>query len=467
MGFDGRVTRLAWDTLLPLDGAGPLHQRLERALREAIRAGRVPVGSALPPSRALAEELRCSRWAVTRAYEQLVAEGYLEARVGSATRVKWTPPRDGRKTVVPAAGAAPPRFDLAPGLPDLSAFPRTRWLEAMRAVATEIPAADLGYPAVPGYPALRAALAEYLPRCRGAVVTPEDVVITTGVTDGVTQICRGLLTSGVDSIAVEDPGWTRLRNAVRATGIRVVPIPVDDDGLRVDRLAASGVRAVLVAAAHQFPLGVVLAPDRRVELVEWARRVDGIVLEDDYDAEFRYDRRPVAVAQGMAPTRVALLGSLSKTLSPAMGIGWVVLRGPWRGRLPMLAPGPPTLEQAAFARFLELGSYDRQLRRLRYRYRARRDVLVTALDRQLPGWSVSGAAAGLHLMLNPPPGVDPGRLAAAAGARGVRLSTLDSYRARRGGPLGLVLGYGNIADRSIEPAVAAVAAAAADIGLRV
>lgn len=457
------MARLAWDTLLRLDGPGLLHQRLEAALRRAIRTGRLPTGSALPPSRVLAGELGCSRWAVTEAYGQLVAEGYLHGQVGSATRVRWAPDRDRQKSAQRPRATVSPRYDLAPGLPDLAAFPRTRWVEVFRSVAGTIPTAELGYPDATGYPALRAALAEYLPRCRGAVLSAADITVTTGVTDGATRLCRLLLARGIDSIAVEDPGWTRLRTAVAATGIRVKPVAVDEAGIRVDRLG--DVRAVIVAAAHQFPVGVVLAPHRRVELVEWAARVDGLVLEDDYDAEFRYDRRPVAVVQGMAPGRVALLGSLSKTLSPGLRIGWLALPGRWRDRVGDVDRGPAasTLDQAAFARFLEQGSYDRQLRRLRQRYRARRDVLVAAIERHLPGWRIGGAAAGLHLVLTVPGNATV--LAETAARRGIRLSTLDAYRTRRSSRSGLVLGYGNIADRDIVPAVRGVAAAAREIGL--
>ncbi len=456
------MTQLAWDTLLPLDGTGPLHRQLERALREAIRAGRLPLGSALPPSRALAYELRCSRWAVTQAYGQLTAEGYLQARVGSATRVHWGPAQDNTLPVGRSA-ATPVRFDLAPGLPDLSAFPRTRWLEALRSVVVGMPHQDLGYPAPAGHPALRATLAEYLERVRGAAAEPDDVVLTRGVTDGMARICQGLRSHGIDSVAVEEPGWTRLREAMEATGMRVVPVPVDADGLRVERLAEhSEVRAAIVTAAHQFPMGVVLSAQRRDALLDWARRVDGLVLEDDYDAEFRYDRPSTPALQGSAPTHVALLGSLSKTLSPALGIGWLVLRGPWRDRLPRLAHGstPPTLDQAAFEQFIRGGSYDRQLRRLRQLYRTKRDRLVQAVATNLPDWRVSGAAAGLHLVLHAPAGIDPAETIERAASSGVRLADLAGYCSQPGSNSGLVLGYGNIAERDIEAAVGRLAAAA-------
>ncbi|HEV3465208.1 MAG TPA: PLP-dependent aminotransferase family protein, partial [Actinomycetota bacterium] len=379
-------TNLAWDTLLELgEGqgrSGPLHARLSSALREAIRGGRLPAGSALPPSRTLAEDLGCSRWVVTEAYAQLAAEGYLEARVGSGTRVR---PGDRAATGRPPPQSPParaPRIDLAPGLPDLRAFPLGRWVSALRVVASTLPYAELGYPDPTGHPRLRQVLAEYLARVRGALADPAHVTVCRGVADGAGRICQTLRAAGIDTVAVEDPGWHRLREAVAGTGLRVLPIPVDDQGLRVDDLDDDpGVRAVLVSPTHQFPTGVVLSPARRAALLAWAHRVDGLILEDDYDAEFRYDRRPVGTMQGTDPSRVVLLGSVSKTLSPALGIGWVVTPPAWTARFRATAgagsPGwPSTLDQLTFAAFLQSGAYDRHLRAARLRYRQRRDRLV-------------------------------------------------------------------------------------------
>jgi GntR family transcriptional regulator/MocR family aminotransferase len=461
-------TNLAWDTLLDLgerDGGGPLHQRLTHAIRAAIRTGTLPNGAALPPSRKLAADLGCSRWAVTEAYQQLVAEGYLVARVGSATRVRW-PQATSRPAPATAAGPArTARYDLGPGLPDLRAFPRQAWAEAVRAEVTTAPHAELAYPArgAPGgHPRLRQVLAEYLQRVRGAIVDPEDVTITSGVTDGVARLCRALLAAGAGAVAVEDPGWHRLREAAGGAGLALAPVGVDDQGIRVQDLPKAGAAAAIVSPAHQFPTGSVLAPARRAALLEWARRVDALVLEDDYDAEFRYDRRPVGTLQGMDPRRVALLGSLSKTLAPAMGLGWVVTPPRWTQALRAAQPrpaGPPVLDQLALARFIQAGSYDRHLRSVRQRYRARRDRLVRALGRELPDCPISGVAAGLHIVVRLPRGTDAAAVVAGAARRGVRVVAMDAYRAAAGPGQALVLGYGNLDDRAVEQAVRELAAA--------
>ncbi len=453
-------TNLSWDVLLDLSGpdVGPRHERLARALRSAIRDGVLPLGSALPPSRALAADLACSRWLVTQAYAQLVAEGYLEARTGAATRVLWSPEREGRPPRTSSATAPAPRYDLAPGLPDLRAFPRRRWADALREALNTMPHTEFGVPPRGGHPRLRAVVAEYLRRCRGASTTPRDVTICAGVTEGVTGVCRALAAAGVTSIAVEEPSWGRTRQAVAAAGLTVVPVPVDEDGVRVDLL--HGVRAVVVTPAHQFPTGTVLAPARRAALVAWARDVDGLVLEDDYDADFRYDRRPVGTVQGMAPAHVALFGSVSKTLSPALGIGWHVLPPAWaepfRAANPAAAT-PPVVDQLAFAAFVEQGGYDRQLRAVRLRYRARRDALVAALATHLPDSRITGVAAGLHLLLHLPGSPDTGALVRRAAAEGLNLVDLNTYRDEHSDDPTLVLGYGNLADGAVLPAVALLA----------
>jgi GntR family transcriptional regulator / MocR family aminotransferase len=472
----GSQTNLAWDTLLELDGGrrGPLHARLSGALREAIRSGRLPPGSALPPSRELAADLGCSRWVVTEAYAQLAAEGYLDARVGSGTRVRPLGRAAGRlpspeAPSVEAPAAWVPRIDLAPGLPDLRAFPLGPWVSALRSVTSTLPYAELGYPDPAGHPRLRRVLAEYLARVRGAQVDAAQLTVCRGVADGTNRLCRALRAAGVGAVAVEDPGWHRLREAATAAGLRIVPTPVDDHGLRVGDLDRDpAVRAVIVSPTHQFPTGVVLSPERRAALLDWARRVDGLILEDDYDAEFRYDRRPVGTMQGTDRARVALLGSLSKTLSPALGIGWVVAPPAWAGPLrDSTGPWswPSTLDQLAFAAFLRAGSYDRHLRAARKRYRLRRDRLVRALAERLPGARLLGVAAGLHLLVHLDGAVDAAAVVGRAAAAGMRVANLDTYRCRAdaAGP-GLVLGYGNLADGQVEEAVALLAATVAELG---
>nr|CEL15884.1 Transcriptional regulator, GntR family domain / Aspartate aminotransferase [Kibdelosporangium sp. MJ126-NF4] len=427
---------MGWDVLL--DVSGPGAEQLARALRGVIRDGVLRKGATLPPSRRLAGDLQCSRWVVTQAYAQLVAEGYLEAKAGSATRVHcwadevWRP--------VPPKPAPPvPRYDLAPGLPDLRAFPRKRWADAVRDALSAAPHTDLGMPPPGGHPRLRTVLAEYLRRTRGAVT--DDVLITSGVCDGVTAVGKALLAAGITRIAVEEPGWTRVWRAAEEAGLEVVPVPVDADGLCVEQIPA-GVRAVIVTPAHQFPSGVVLTPDRRAALLSWAREADGLILEDDYDAEFRYDRKPVGTVQGMDPRRVVLFGSVSKTLSPALGIGWCVVPPQWT-----VHTAPSVVNQLALATFIEQGSYHRYLRAARLRYRARRDALL----RELGPRAVSGAAAGLHLLLHLDS--DASEVVDRAAAQGLKLVSLDTYRTQPGDPA-LVLGYGNLADSSVADAVA-------------
>ncbi|WP_435296797.1 PLP-dependent aminotransferase family protein [Streptomyces sp. YPW6] len=503
MTHDRERTGPAWGTFLELEGpaGGPLHARLTRALRSAVAGGRLAAGSTLPPSRVLAADLRCSRWVVTEAYAQLVAEGHFEARSGSATRVRAHTGATARRDTGAGASRWTPRFDLLPGVPDLRAFPRKRWADMVRAATTELTWDELGYPDAAGLPRLRRQLASYLARGRGARVEAEHLVVCAGTLDGVLRLCRTLRAAGHTRVAVEDPGWTQLRLTVAAAGLTAVPIAVDAQGLRVDLLRrASAVRAVIVAPAHQFPTGVVLAPARRAELADWAREVDGLIMEDDYDAEFRYDRHPVGALQGMAPDHVALLGSLSKTLSPAVRLGWAAVPGRWTRALVARDTGgapPPVIDQDAFSRFVTSGSYDRHLRASRLRYKRRRDHLLRELATRLPGAAVGGAAAGFHLLLPLSDGCPAGAVVAEAARDDVRLASLDDYRmtpptpdpdpdpdlnpdpGRSSGPnpgrgsdpsagprpgvdvpsSTLVIGYGNLTDQAVPEAVRRLARA--------
>ncbi|MFZ3555111.1 PLP-dependent aminotransferase family protein [Streptomyces sp. BH055] len=457
-------TNFAWATLLDVGpaegGRRRLHDRLAHALRTAIRDGRLTEGAAVPPSRALAEELGYSRWVVTEAYGQLIAEGYLSARVGSATRVSWSPETSGSTPARPRGGRAQARprirYDLAPGLPDLRAFPRRRWADAVRAVIGSAVHYDLGLPDPAGHTVLRTTVAQYLRRSRGADAHTESVTVCAGVTDGLLRTCRALRAEGIADVAVEHPGWGRLQDAASGAGLRVHPVPVDHDGLDVDALARTPARAVVVGAAHQFPTGTVLSPARRASLVHWARESDGFVIEDDYDAEFRYDRHPVAVMQGMAPGRVFLLGSVSKTLSPALGLGWLVAPASMAPALQAANPvaaAPPVLDQLALATFIDRGWYDAHLRAARRRFRTRRDLLLRTLTAQVPEGRVAGTAAGLHILLHLPDGTDTRGTVRAAAATGLRLADLDDYRAHQPMEPALVLGYGNISDTEIPPAI--------------
>jgi GntR family transcriptional regulator/MocR family aminotransferase len=458
-------TNHAWDIVLDLGrpGDGPLHERLTAALRDAIRARRIADGDRLPPSRSLAADLGCSRWTVTEAFAQLAAEGYLTTRTGSGTRVRWSTDDAPAHSQAVAADRdpRPPRFDLSPGLPDLRAFPRRGWANALSAQIGTVAFTELGYPPGQGHVRLRELLAAYLRRSRHAVTTPDDLTINTSVTAGVQQLCRAMAAEGITAIGCEEPGWTRLRTVIRAAGLDTVAIPTDGDGLRVTALHSHpGLRAVLVTPAHQFPQGTVLSPQRRADLVRWAHDTDGVVLEDDYDAEFRYDRRPVGALQGMEPGRVVLLKSVSKTLSPALGIGWIASPPRWTAALRAVgqpSATPPVLDQLAFAALLESGDYDRHLRRVRHRYRQRRDVLIAELGRAVPRLQVCGIAAGLHLVLRLPDTIDSADVLRSAAAASLRLADVRSYHddvARSTN--GLVLGYGNLADTAVVDAVQAL-----------
>lgn len=465
---------LAWETLLDLgDAPLPLRDRLESALREAVHAGRIPAGAALPPSRALAETLGVSRWVVTEVYGQLVAEGVLESRVGSATRV----PAGGMRPV-PHAVARPlrggierPTFDLGPGMPDLRHVPRARWANAMRHALATLPDTEFAVVDRLGHPLARTAVAAYLTRSRRAIAAPDDVVITHGATDAMTALVGGLRAGGHRSILVEDPSWPRLREVAASAGLTPVPVPVDDDGVDVAGLVAAagrtGARAALITPAHQFPSGAALAPARREAIVRWARAVDAVLIEDDYDAEFRYDRRPVAALQGMAPERVVLVGSLSKAVAPGFGLGWAVMPAPLRERVRLGdVARPSTLDQAALARFIDAGDLERHLRAARGRFRRRRGALLTAIARELPGLRVTGIAAGMHAVLELPPGVRATDAAAAAAALDVAVSPLARYRVSAAAPASdaLVLGYGNLSDALVDEAVARLAPGIRSLG---
>jgi len=455
------------DVLLDLSGtAGPTYRRLTHALREAIQSGRLPATSTLPPSRALASELGCSRWVVTEAYAQLAAEGYLAAAVGSGTRVcglEHSPAA--RATVQGAPDVGPsPVIDMAPGLPDLRNFPIRRWMSAIRGAAASMASEDLGYLDAAGHHRLRQVLADYLARVRGAQSDPSNLLITAGATDAIGLLCRVLRTQGHTAVAMEDPGWHRLRDVVTGAGLRAIPIPVDDQGLCVQRLHDHpGVGAVIVTPAHQFPTGVVLSSRRRGLLLSWAAERAGLIIEDDYDAEFRYDRRPVGALQGAGLSSVALTGSVTKTLAPALGLGWLATPPAWtpivRAAI-VRSSGPPVLDQLAFAEFLRTGRYDQHLRAARIRYRARRDGLVRALGSHLPDSQICGVSAGLHFLLHLPPGIDAAAVVSRANRTGVRVANLDTYRFTAAPELpGLVLGYGNLADHKVLEAVARLTSA--------
>jgi GntR family transcriptional regulator/MocR family aminotransferase len=445
-----------------------LRARAEHALREAVRSGRLAPGSRLPATRALATQLGVSRGVVVEAYAQLAAEGYLDTRRGGGTRVAEHPvpaaapaadaPREADRAEEDVAGAAP-RHDLRPSLPAVDGFPRQAWLGAITRILRTIPDQRLGYGDRNGEPELRAALATSLARTRGVRATPEQVVVTGGLRDSLPLLWRLLRERGAKRVGVEEPGWWRISRSVTEAGLTPVPIPTDDEGLDPSKLTSLKLDAVAVTPAHQFPTGAVLSPARRAALVAWARKRQAIILEDDYDAEFRYDRQPIGSLQGLAPDLVVYGGSASKTLAPALRLGWLVLPSSLIAELHADDPSspagtPPTIDQLALADLFDRGEVDRHLRRQRIRYRTRRDALLDAIGEQLPQVEVRGAAAGLFAVLLLPEGADEEAVADAAARHGVALEPL-----RAQGRPGLVAGYANLPEAGAPAAVAALAAA--------
>jgi GntR family transcriptional regulator/MocR family aminotransferase len=452
----------------------PLRAQLEASLREAIRSGRLRGGERLPSSRQLARELGVSRGMVQECYGQLLAEGYLTSRSGSATRVadiRERPAEDSPRT--PSAARRPADrtliADFRAGVPDLSSFPRTDWAWAVRQACGEVASADLGYGDPRGSAVLREVLAGYLRRVRAADADPGQMIISTGFAQGVNLVLRALSRErGVSCVAFEDPGYGSAQSdetvrAAVAAGLRIQYVPVDEQGLVVSALAASEAQAVVVTPAHQSPTGVVLSAARRHALVEWARRGGGYVIEDDYDSEFRYDSDPVGALQGLAPDQVFLAGTASKALAPAVRLGWIHAPSPLAGAVAeekeMNDRGSCTLDQLALAALLTSGRYDRHLRRMRAVYAGRRAALVEAFARHSPGVRLTGLAAGFHAVAPLPAGSDEAAVTATARERGVGLYGIGAYRGTPDAtaPPALVIGFGNVRERAIDPALAAVA----------
>jgi GntR family transcriptional regulator / MocR family aminotransferase len=434
------------DLQIDLVSGSPLRQQLEEALRDAIRSGRLLPGSLLPASRMLAQELGVSRGVVVDSYSQLVAEGYLAAKRGSGTRVATLPVPWGRSGAPEPRRHTPFRYDLRPGQADFHAFPRRRWQAAVTGAMRELADTRLTYAPHRGAPELRIAVAAYLRRARAVVAEAERVVISCGVSHGLLAVLAALRRRGARRVAIEDPGWRWQARTVVRVGLEPVPVRVDEDGLVVSELAASDVDAVMVTAAHQYPTGVVLSPDRRDALIAWARSRNAMILEDDYDAEYRYDRDPMAALQGLAPERVAYVGTVSKTLAPALRIGWIVtpprLLGDVEQEFRVSAAQPPTIDQVALATLIEDGGLDRHLRAMRRRYRIKRELLIETLAEHAPELRVSGAAAGLHVMAWLPERCDEHGVGLRAGELGVGVHELHrNCMAESEWPPALLLGY--------------------------
>jgi GntR family transcriptional regulator/MocR family aminotransferase len=443
------------------DDSQPLHGQLEQELRGAIRLGRLPGDSVLPSTRALAAQLGVSRGVVVEAYEQLVAEGYLSSQPGGTTRV-CAKATEGVPTAPTRSARPAHRIDFGYGRPDVTQFPRQVWLRSLRRVLNEAPSDRLSYLEERGAPELREALATYLNRVRGTAATADRMVICNGFAQALGLVTQVLAANGARRIAVEDPGQRDSIRAATLRGLEVVPVPVDDAGIVVDTLRRVDPDAVVLTPAHHFPTGAVLSPERRAALVAWARERDRLILEDDYDAEYRYDREPIGALQGLAPEHVIYAGSASKTLAPGLRLGWLIVPPRLVDQLAATKAatdrGSASLEQLAFADFLSRGEFDHHLRRMRPIYRARRDALLAALERHLPELRPVGASAGLHVLAWLPAGIDEKALVEHAADAGVGVEGVTPYRsASRDGPGGLLFGYGTVAEAQIEEGVRLIA----------
>lgn len=442
-------------------GARGVRDLLIAALRDAVRSGRLSPGTVLPPSRTLAGDLGIARNTVAESYAELVAEGWLASRQGAGTWVVNTAER--ALPARPRGAPVVPRHNLMPGSPDVSEFPRSAWLAAARRALSTAPTEALRMGDARGRPELRAALADYLGRVRGVRADPDTLVVCAGARHGVELLTRAFaVTAPGRPIAVEAYGLYLFRDAISAQGGATVPIGLDDDGAVIDDLATVDVPAVLLTPAHHSPHGMALHPSRRTAAVDWAQRTGGYLIDDDYDGEFRYDRQPVGALQGLAPDRVVYLGSASKSLAPALRLGWMAV--PDDLLEPVLAAAGGTqfyvdaISQLTMAEFIRGGHYDRHVRRMRMRYRRRRDTLVEALSGYDVG--IRGLAAGHNLLLTLPDGAEQ-VVMRRAGEAGIALSGLSIMRHPQAGaqvpdPDGVIVGFGTPADHALGPAIDAL-----------
>ncbi|MFI6862146.1 PLP-dependent aminotransferase family protein [Streptomyces sp. NPDC050421] len=457
----------AWELLLPAASA-PARGRgraLQSALREAVRSGRLAPGTRLPSSRALAVDLGVSRGLVTEAYEQLTAESYLRSGHGAGTWVSGSvrAAKGGARDLAPRAPGT--RIDFRPGTPDLSLFPRSAWAATHRSVLGRLPHSALGYPDPRGLPELRDALAALLTRRRGVVADPERLLVCSGVAQASTLLGFVLHGRGLTTVGVEDPGSPEHAALFSSAGLATARLPLDDEGLSVGPLVRSGVRAVVTTPAHQFPTGIAYSAARRSRLLDWARETDGLIVEDDYDGDFRYDRAPVGALQGLDPEHVAYTGSVSKSLAPGLRLGWLLAPASMTDeivdRKRTMDMGNPAVDQAVLADFIVRGGYDRQLRRCQRAYRERRDVLTKALAEHFPGTEVSGIAAGLHVIARLPERYGPeAEFIHRATEAGIALRLLSDCGDARStdGYVGLVIGYAHLPPADISRGVRLLAA---------
>jgi GntR family transcriptional regulator/MocR family aminotransferase len=461
-------------------GGAPLFRQVYLGLRSGILSGSYAAGARLPSTRDLAEQLGVSRTSVLTAYDQLLAEGFVEGRVGSGTYVCHGLSKAGARGGKPAASVAlsrfgaaatkaaarlavperrpePLPFDFAYWRSDLESFPLERWWRALLREARRAPIRDLDYGDAAGSPALREAICDHLRRHRAVVCDPSQVLVVNGSQQALDLIARTLLDPG-DLVAIEDPHYQGAREAFRALGASLVAVPVDREGLDPRRLPRKATLA-FVTPSHQFPTGAVLPLARRVALLEWAKRSRAVIVEDDYDGEFRYEGQPEESLQGLdTEGRVLYIGTFSRTVYSALRIGYLVAP---KALVPALVAAKwlsdrhtATLEQRALARFIAGGAYERHLRRVRRRNAARREALLGSIVAFLGGRvEVTGSGAGAHVALWPRGERSETEIVARAASRGVGVYGLSHYFLGRARRPGLLLGYARLSEAEIREGV--------------
>ncbi len=445
------------ELLLSVDRSAPrtLGSQIQQQLRDAIRNGRLTNGERLPSSRELATQLDVSRGMVVECYTQLESEGYLASHIGSGTHVAY--PAPATAPIPPDTTTTPPRFDVdfEYGVPDLARFPIRDWAWALSIATKTITLGDLGDETGAGNSVLRDVIAGYLRRVRASTIAADHVVTCPGFRHGLNVVFHALASAGVTTVALEDPGPVDHDIIASRAGLNSVAVPVDEDGIDVDALSATAARAVVVTPAHQCPTGVALSPRRRQQLIEWARSTDAYVIEDDYDAEFRYDRQPVGSIQGLAPDRVLAMGSVSKTLALTLRLGWITTPPDLTDTIvtekQLLGRGAPGLDQLALATLIESGRFDKHLRHMRSVYARRRTILADALAAHAPTAHLSGMAAGCHAVIELPADTDEQHVVEACAARAVRVYGMSGYRTNHTThPPQLVVGFGSVSEQAIN-----------------